>query len=241
MHPRGQTLVEAALVLPLFIMVLFGIVVLGIGIFYQQQVTNVAREAARYAAIHSATALRPTVGNLDPDDEDPPGSLQYGTYASQLPDTYVRWDTPANQWADTTAHARGYLFGIPRSSVHISLCWSGYRNATAPGVFTGAFDAPAPGTYTIGGSDITFTTGFVQCQIDGQDPLANPGAIRCQAGLTTKDEASSMSEANPHRYVANTVTAFACYEWRPPAAGFLVLPQVITLRAVITEPIQRQQ
>ena len=35
MHPRGQTLVEAALVLPLFIMVLFGIVVLGIGIFYQ--------------------------------------------------------------------------------------------------------------------------------------------------------------------------------------------------------------
>ena len=54
---EGQTLVELTLVLPLFLMVLVGIVILGIGVFYQQQVANAAREAARYAAIHSATAL----------------------------------------------------------------------------------------------------------------------------------------------------------------------------------------
>ena len=58
--PRGQTLVETALVLPLFLMVVLGVIVLGIGLFYQQQITNAAREAARYAAIHSATADCPT-------------------------------------------------------------------------------------------------------------------------------------------------------------------------------------
>ena len=35
----GQTLVEIALILPLFLMVLVGIIVLGIGVFYQQQMT----------------------------------------------------------------------------------------------------------------------------------------------------------------------------------------------------------
>ena len=46
---RGQTLVELALAAPLFFMVLIGMIVLGIGVFYQQELTNVAREAARYA------------------------------------------------------------------------------------------------------------------------------------------------------------------------------------------------
>ena len=50
-RPRmGQTMVELALVLPLFIMVVVGIIVLGIGVFYNQQLSNAAREAARFAA-----------------------------------------------------------------------------------------------------------------------------------------------------------------------------------------------
>ena len=42
----GQTMVELALVMPLFIMVVVGIIVLGIGVFYNQQLSNAAREAA---------------------------------------------------------------------------------------------------------------------------------------------------------------------------------------------------
>ena len=41
--------------------------------------------------------------------------------------------------------------------------------------------------------------------------------------------------------VANTVTAYACYQWSPPLAGFLLIPSTVTLRAVISEPIERQQ
>ena len=57
---RGQTLVEFALIAPLLFLVVSGIITLGIGVFYQQQLANAAREAARYAAIHSATSQCPT-------------------------------------------------------------------------------------------------------------------------------------------------------------------------------------
>ena len=43
---RGQSLTEFALVAPLFFMLVFGIMVLGIAVFYQQQITNVAREGS---------------------------------------------------------------------------------------------------------------------------------------------------------------------------------------------------
>jgi len=65
-------------------------------------------------------------------------------------------------------------------------------------------------------------------------------AIACAAGLGTVDTASDMSEGQG-RIVANRVTVYACYEWSPPGAGFLLIPQTVTLRAVISEPIQRQQ
>jgi hypothetical protein len=223
---NGQTLIEAALVMPLFIMLLFGIITLGIGVFYQQQITNAAREAARFASIHSATAVCPVTGDYDP---------------ASPPQTYPRVTTPggcdrkAQGWPKMTAAARDAVFGMPRADLMVAACWSGYRKDTA----SGAIDAPPPGDYTaIGIGPITSV--FVQCSIDGQDPTANPGAIGCANGLPTVDQASSMSDSvsNP---IANTVTVYACYVWRPPMAGFLLIPTEVTLRGVITEAMQRQQ
>jgi hypothetical protein len=217
---RGQALVELALVLPLFVMVLFGIIALGMGVFYQQQLTNAAREAARFASIHSATAVCPVTGDYDP--VSPP--LSYPTGGC---------DRKANGWPRMTAQARGAIFGLDRSGVQISACWSGYRKDTS----SGAIDAPPPGDYpSLGHIDSV----FVQCSIDGADPTTDPGGIGCTAGLGTTDQASSMSESEGLP-VANTVTAYACYIWNPPLAGFLLIPDSVTLRAVITEPIQRQQ
>ena len=53
------------------------------------------------------------------------------------------------------------------------------------------------------------------------------------------DEASDMSAS--FAGTANEVTVFACYNWRPPMAGFLLIPNTVTLRAVITETLQYQQ
>jgi hypothetical protein len=217
-----------ALIAPLLAMLLVGIVTLGIGVFYQQQLTNAAREAARFAAINSATAQCPTVPR-------PPYDPQ-GTYR---PLTYTRCDRPENGWPRMTAAGREKIFGLPKANVHISACWSGYR---ADGG-TGAWDAAPPGTYDFGGTPVTFSDSehqFAQCLIGAEDPTVDSSEIDCASSLPTTDQASAISEATG-RPVANTVTAFACYNWRPPMAGFLLIPETVTLRAVITEAIQRQQ
>jgi Flp pilus assembly protein TadG len=51
---RGATVVECALVFPVFIGLVFGLVVGGMGVFYYQEVASLAREGARYAAVHGA-------------------------------------------------------------------------------------------------------------------------------------------------------------------------------------------
>lgn len=222
--PRGQAMVELALVLPLLVMLLVGIITLGVGVFYHQQLTNAAREAARYASIHSATAQCPTVSTLAP---------------VAPPRTYSPCDTPANSWPLMTAAGRRLVFGLPASAINIAACWSGYRETT-----TNAHDAPPPGDYLISSTTVTINSTFHQCTIDGADPTADPEDIGCNAGLaaTTVDEASAVSEGGAEaRIVANTVTAYACYVWNPPMAGFLLIPETVTLRAVITEPIERQQ
>jgi len=216
---RGQTLVELALIMPMFVMVLVGIISLGIGVFYQQQISNAAREAARYAAIHSASSVSPTAGDHDP--------------AAPL-DTYPvpgGADRKVDGWPLMTAHARAAVFGLPPTDVKVAACWSGYQTPT------GTIDAPPPGTYDVIG---TITSAFVQCSIDGVDPTQDLQPVRCIDGVPTTDQASSQSESSAN-IVANTVTAYACYVWRPPMAGFLLIPPQVILRAAATEPIERQQ
>ncbi len=131
---RGQTLVELALVLPLFLMVLIGILVLGIGVFYQHQLTNAAREAARTAAVSSASAQCPVVSHLPP----VPTSLT----ADQV-ENYFACDGPGNGWPNLHAAARSLVFGMNKSNVRLSACWSGYVDSI------GNYDAPARDPLTL--------------------------------------------------------------------------------------------
>lgn len=225
---RGQALVEFALILPLFLMVLMGVIVLGIVVFYNQQLTNAAREAARFASVSSATAQCPVVSTLDPKGPglnftDPDGRIA----AYDAPLSYVRCDAPTG-WTRMTTFARSKVFGLNANAVIFSACWSGYRTPT-PG---GNFDAPPPA--------IEPSSDWAQCTIDGANPTGDASNIDCAPGLATGDTASNISEGQG-RIVANRVTAYACYQWDPPMAGFLLIPQTVTLRAVISEPIQRQQ
>jgi hypothetical protein len=205
-------MVELALVLPLFVMVLMGTIVLGIGVFYQQQLANAAREGARYAAIHTATAQCPSVSHEDP---------------AAPPQTYYRCDPPELGWPEMTAAARTYLFGLSPSAVRLAACWAGY---TDPGI-----DAP-PTNLTTGGPNP-----FSPCTIGGIDPQENADLIACPPPPTTPadDTASSMSASNG--LMANEVTVFTCFVWQPPLAGFLLIPETVTLRSVVTEKLEYQQ
>src|SRR5512139_653353 len=53
-HPRGQSMVEFALALPLLLLLIFGIIEVGRMVFTYSSVVNASREAVRYG---SATGL----------------------------------------------------------------------------------------------------------------------------------------------------------------------------------------
>lgn len=66
---RGAVMVEAAVVLPFIILMLFGVLEYGRYIMMRQQLTNAAREGARYAVAHtqSQTIAGTTYGNATSD------------------------------------------------------------------------------------------------------------------------------------------------------------------------------
>lgn len=52
---RGAALVEAAVVIPVFLLLVVGGVVLGLGLFRYQEVAHLARESARWASLQDAS------------------------------------------------------------------------------------------------------------------------------------------------------------------------------------------
>ena len=55
---NGGTLVEMAVILPVVFLLIFGLIVGGIGIFHYQEVARLAREGARWAAVHGTDYAR---------------------------------------------------------------------------------------------------------------------------------------------------------------------------------------
>jgi Flp pilus assembly protein TadG len=226
---RGQTLVEFALVLPLFIAVLSGIIVFGIGVFYQQQLANAAREAARYAAIHSATSQCPSRAWIDPALNRLPDTFEL--------ETYDRCDPPDLGWPIMTAHARSKVFGLEPSQVFFSACWSGYWDDHP----TEFWDAPAIDP------DDGLPNDFQGCTIGGVDPRADAGSLSCPPPATLDwttspgdgdDKASNLAFSGAT--TTNQVTVYACYEWAPPLLSSFT-GGTVTMRAVVTEAMQHQQ
>lgn len=56
-RPRGQALVEFALVAPMFFLLLFGIIEAGRFVFYYETLNSATREGARYAIVNGANTI----------------------------------------------------------------------------------------------------------------------------------------------------------------------------------------
>lgn len=56
LYSRGSAAIEFALIVPIFLLLLFGIVNYGVLLYDQAVITNAAREGARWAAIHSSSS-----------------------------------------------------------------------------------------------------------------------------------------------------------------------------------------
>ena len=218
-NARGQTLAETALVLPLFVMVITGLISLGLGLFYQQQVNTAAREAARFAAIHSATSDCPT-SSWKPVNV---GMLPEGMQLN--PDC-----DPPPHWPRMTEHARRLTFGLNPSQVFIRACWSGYTDYANPS----SYDA---GPAASDGNE----NDWRECTIAGRYPLTETSDISCPPPATAPTDDTASNLASSTGRTANRVSVYACYVWSPPLAGFLLLPETVTLRAAISQPLQHQR
>jgi hypothetical protein len=226
-HRRGQTLVEAALVLPLFIAVISSIITFGLWVFYQQEIATVAREAARYAAVHSASADCPMGGWLAP-------------VPNTVPDGAGAWDCESASagWPGMTAHGRTFAFGLDQTGVHITPCWAGYHDFGN----IASYDAGP-----IWANDDVTPNPWFDCTMESSniDPLAQTSSLPCPATTTEaagNDTASNLAVSDRDLAVAaNRVIVYACYNWSPPLAGFLGIPQTVILRAVFSEALQHQR
>src|SRR4051812_30624120 len=58
-HSRGQSVAEFALVIPLFLVMLFGIIDIGRVIWANDALSNAAREGARYASVTGSSLVTP--------------------------------------------------------------------------------------------------------------------------------------------------------------------------------------
>ena len=70
---------------------------------------------------------------------------------------------------------------------------------------------------------------------DGErDQSINPGR--------ESDKASNLAVSDRELAVAaNRVVVYSCYNWSPPLAGFLGIPQNVVLQAVYAEGLQHQR
>jgi hypothetical protein len=222
---KGQALVEFALVFPIFMMLLMGIVVFGLYVFYNQQLTNAVREAARYASIHSSTAQCPTVSRLDP-----PSAVK--------PKSYSRCDAPEDGWPLMTDAGRSNVWGMASSQVKFTACWSGYLDGNTPPNYD-ALPVP-PNTFV----DCTMRDASnlaVNPQTDPQQ-LACPSSTIAGSGAAGDDKASdTAADISNNAAYPTTVTVYGCFVWTPPLAGFVLMPGQIVMRSVVTEAMQRQQ
>lgn len=230
---RGQSLVETTLVLPIFLLVLFGTIVFGLWLFYQQGIETVARETARYAAVHSASSNCPVSGWLAPAPGTvPPGANQAGCE-----------DTVAAGWPAMRAEARKLVFGMNPAGVHVTACWSGYHDASTGGIDAGPY---------LAGSGLSVDNPWVDCTMNGgTNPLTNREDLPCPAttnapsspgALDGDDQASNLAVSDRDLAVAaNRVVVYACYTWNPPLAGFLLIPETVIIQAVYSEAMQHQR
>lgn len=69
----GAAMVEFALILPMFLLILFGIINYSILLFDQAIITNAAREGARWGAIHTTKTSTANCSSASPGTGDPCG------------------------------------------------------------------------------------------------------------------------------------------------------------------------
>jgi hypothetical protein len=116
---RGQGLVEFALVLPVFMVILIGMVDLGRAIWANNSVANSAREAARFASVHGGSCEDLSGSVCSSTNYCPVGPTAPG---SAVPATSPTCPYPSPSKQSIYNTATGYLVG-GGSSTTVTACY----------------------------------------------------------------------------------------------------------------------
>jgi Flp pilus assembly protein TadG len=122
---RGTVLIENAIVYPVLGLLLFGMVVVGMGIFRFQQVAALAREGARWASVHGGqynldtgramatqstvytNAIQPMAVGLDT------SKLSYTVTWANPNEMPTYWDSTAKAWKTNTVTVKLTYAWVP--------------------------------------------------------------------------------------------------------------------------------
>ncbi len=129
---RGAALIEAAIILPVFLFLALGTIDLGMAVFMNHQVAQASRQAARIASVHGSLAPSSMAGG------GPWGTAAYGWYYAN------------NQDAITNAISGSGAFGVlnPSTTQYLMTWPQGFNNATSPYTPANPSYQP-PGTNTV--------------------------------------------------------------------------------------------
>lgn len=131
---RGVTVVETAVVILAFFVLVFGMLDLGIGVFNYHVLSNAARHMARQAIIHGDRAP-PEMNQWPPDD---PSNYDYAN-------PFITQADESNEIAETL---RPYLAGMDASAVTLRMEWISGANANGTNRVQVTLTAPFRPTLT---------------------------------------------------------------------------------------------
>jgi Flp pilus assembly protein TadG len=158
---RGVALIEFALVLPMILLLLLGMIDVGKAVNYWNDETHLANEAARYAAVNKSPVTGTTINQAVRDEADSAELRNGGTGSISTPGVRICiWFPQNTNLADDPV--RDHAIGDPvQVTVHAQYNWLAYlvgKGLPVHSDLTATSTMRIEQTYRANGSD-SFTTG----------------------------------------------------------------------------------
>jgi Flp pilus assembly protein TadG len=158
---RGVALIEFALVLPMILLLLLGMIDVGKAVNYWNDETHLANEAARYAAVNKSPVTGTTINQAVRDEADSAELRNGGTGSISTPGVRICiWFPENTNLADDPV--RDHAIGDPvQVTVHAQYNWLAYlvgKGLPVHSDLTATSTMRIEQTYRANGSD-SFTTG----------------------------------------------------------------------------------
>ena len=150
-------------------------------------------------------------------------------------DSYFRCDPPELGWPEMTKAARSNVWGMPLRPGHPRRLLVRLRRSE------NNYDAlpVAPNVFTDCTIDTSTRGQALGCRLSGARDPAKRNAGDAKADGDDKASAIAAAVGNNSRIPRRSPSMRASVA--PPISGFLLVPSQITIRAVVTEALQRQQ